>query len=41
MLFLIAVEEYIATQNANIVTHLDNSLSFMISYSSGKSPDSV
>jgi hypothetical protein len=32
MLFLIAVEEYIATQNAYIVTHLDNSLSFMISY---------
>ena len=32
MLFLIAVEEYIATQNAYIVRHLDNSLSFMISY---------
>jgi hypothetical protein len=32
MLFLIAVEEFIATQNAYIVTHLDNSLSFIISY---------
>jgi hypothetical protein len=32
MLFLIAVEDFIATQNAYIVTHLDNSLSFMIRY---------
>jgi len=32
MLFLIAVEEYIAKQNANIVTQLDNSRSFIISF---------
>jgi hypothetical protein len=32
MLFLIAVEDYIATRNAYIVTHLDNSLSTIISY---------
>jgi hypothetical protein len=32
MLFLIAVEDFIATQNAYIVSHLDNSLSFMIGF---------
>ena len=32
MLFLIAVEDYIAMQNANIVTQLDNSLSFIIGF---------
>jgi len=32
MLFLITVEDYIAMQNAYIATHLDNSLSFIISY---------
>jgi len=32
MLFLIAAEDYIAMQNANIVTHLDNSLSFIIGF---------
>ena len=32
MLFLIAAEDYIAMQNANIVTQLDNSLSFIIGF---------
>jgi hypothetical protein len=35
MLFLIAVEDYIAMQNANIVRLLDNSLSNIISYPPG------